>query len=383
MDFSLTDEQQADRGPGRTRSSATSSTHERLQALEARRRAALRPRAVGGARQGRPARHRPARGRTAARASASSRPCLVLEQVGRTVAPVPYLADRRARRAADRASSAPTRSRQALPARRRRRRAACSPRRSSRPAPTRCARRRPPAPTATAGVLDGAKTCVPAGAASPTACLVPGRDRRRRRRPVPRRPVRRRRQPASARTRTIGHARGPPRRSTACASAATPCSATRSAAPTVVAWIVERATAALCAIAIGVCERGAAHHRRVHEDPRAVRPAHRHVPGRRPARRRRLHRHRGRSASPRWQAAWRLAEGLPADRARSRSPSSGPPRAASASCTPRSTCTAASASTATTRCTATSSGPSSSSSPSAAPRRSCSSSGEILADEPV
>ena len=46
-----------------------------------------------------------------------------------------------------------------------------------------------------------------------------------------------------------------------------------------------------------------------------------------------------------WQAIWRLVRGAARRRPRSRWRSSGPPRAASASCTPRSTCTAAWAST--------------------------------------
>jgi 3-oxocholest-4-en-26-oyl-CoA dehydrogenase beta subunit len=65
-----------------------------------------------------------------------------------------------------------------------------------------------------------------------------------------------------------------------------------------------------------------------------------------------------------WQAAWRLA--CPAG-PRSPPPSSGPPTRATASRTPRCTCTAAWASTWTTRCTATSPPPSGPSSRSAAP----------------
>ena len=92
---------------------------------------------------------------------------------------------------------------------------------------------------------------------------------------------------------------------------------------------------------------------RVHQDARAVRQAHRHLPGRGPAGRRRLRRHRG-------HPAHRLAGGL-ADRPRGcpptrrwPSPSSGRPTAASGWSTPPSTSTAGWASTATTRCTGTS-----------------------------
>ena len=82
----------------------------------------------------------------------------------------------------------------------------------------------------------------------------------------------------------------------------------------------------------------------------------RHLPGRRPPDRRRLHRHRGDAPH---RPPGRLAPGR---RARPpptswSSPSSGRPRAPSAWCTPPSTCTAASASTSTTRSTATSGGP--------------------------
>ena len=93
---------------------------------------------------------------------------------------------------------------------------------------------------------------------------------------------------------------------------------------------------------------------RVHEDPGAVRQAHRHVPGRGPTGRRRLRRHRG---HPAHRLAGRLADrrGSAGRPARWPWPSSGPPTGASGWFTPPSTCTAGWAWTATTRCTATSS----------------------------
>ena len=83
------------------------------------------------------------------------------------------------------------------------------------------------------------------------------------------------------------------------------------------------------------------------------------------------------------QAAWRLSEGLDAARRADDRQVLGRRRRASGSSTPPSTCTAASASTSTTRSTATSGGPRSSSSPSAGrARRSCAS-GASLATQPV
>ena len=95
--------------------------------------------------------------------------------------------------------------------------------------------------------------------------------------------------------------------------------------------------------------RGAAAHRRARLGTRAVRPEDRDVPGGRAARRRRLHRHRGDHADgPAGGVAARRRSRPPTRRSTPRS--SGRPRAASASRTPRSTCTAASASTPSTRC---------------------------------
>ena len=94
-------------------------------------------------------------------------------------------------------------------------------------------------------------------------------------------------------------------------------------------------------------------HRRVHEGPRAVRPADRVVPGGEPAGRRRLHRHRGRAAH---RVAGRVAARPRAARGgagRHRQVLGGRGRAARRA-RRATTCTAAWASTATTRCTATS-----------------------------
>ena len=79
----------------------------------------------------------------------------------------------------------------------------------------------------------------------------------------------------------------------------------RARARAIVAWI-ERARdrGALLRSALGVLRGGAAAHGRVHQDAQAVRSADRDVPGRRPARRRRLHRHRG---DPPDRVAGRLA----------------------------------------------------------------------------
>jgi alkylation response protein AidB-like acyl-CoA dehydrogenase len=136
----------------------------------------------------------------------------------------------------------------------------------------------------------------------------------------------------------------------------------------IVAWIELRATAALCALAVGVCAE-ALHltaeytkTRKQFDQPIAT--------------------FRSGSARP-TPSSTRRACGSPRSRqpgastrgSRPRRPwrrrSSGPRRAAPASCAPRSTCTVASASTASTRCTATTRTRGSSSSGWAAPRRSC------------
>ena len=66
----------------------------------------------------------------------------------------------------------------------------------------------------------------------------------------------------------------------------------RTTAATIVDWITDRAIAALCSIQAGVCDDGAAAHGDVRVRARAVRLEDRHVPSRRAADRRRLHRHR-------------------------------------------------------------------------------------------
>ena len=113
----------------------------------------------------------------------------------------------------------------------------------------------------------------------------------------------------------------------------------------VIDCITEFATTALCIEEAGVCAVGAGAHRRVHQDAGAVRQADRHLPGRRAARRGRLRRHRGDQAHG---VAGRGAPGRRACRRRPRwrSPSTGPPREASVSCTRRRTSTAVWASTA-------------------------------------
>ena len=111
-------------------------------------------------------------------------------------------------------------------------------------------------------------------------------------------------------------------------------------------------------------------HRELHEDPRAVRSTDRIVPGRQPARGRRVHRHRS-------GAAHGLAGGmatryrLACRRTGRRSPSSGRARARSVSCTRRTISTVGWASIATTRSTATSCSRSSSSCHSVRRRRRC------------
>ncbi len=64
----------------------------------------------------------------------------------------------------------------------------------------------------------------------------------------------------------------------------------------VVAFVTDHATAALCVLEAGACATALALTGRVRQDPRAVRQAHRHLPGGRPAGRRRLCRRRGRAA---------------------------------------------------------------------------------------
>ncbi len=195
--------------------------------------------------------------------------------------------------------------------------------------------------------LDGEKRAGPAAHVA-DRILVPARTGDERVRRVPRRPARRRR-----------HARDAPRRRRASRWSTVRLDGVRVAASrarrrrdggTDDRGLDHRAARRRSVRdAGGRLRRGAAPHRRARVRARAVRPEDRDVPGRRAARRRRVHRHRGDPLTAR-QAAWRLAEGRRRRRGARTSPSSGPPRAASASRTPRSTCTAASASTSTTRC---------------------------------
>ena len=109
----------------------------------------------------------------------------------------------------------------------------------------------------------------------------------------------------------------------------------------VVDCITELATTALCVQEAGVCARRPRADGRVHQDAGAVREADRHLPGRGPAGRRRLCRHRGHPAHG--LAGGLAAGGGPAGRRpRWRWPSTGRPRAASVWSTPPRTCTAAS-----------------------------------------
>ena len=125
-----------------------------------------------------------------------------------------------------------------------------------------------------------------------------GADRRhRRRRPLRGRSRVRRRRPSSARTPPAAS----PRRGSSCSGAP----AERLAGPEGVTWLVEHAQAAMCVMAAGACAAALELTANVHEEPRAVRPADRDVPGGQPARRRRLHRHRG-------GAAHRVAGGVAA-----------------------------------------------------------------------
>ena len=108
-------------------------------------------------------------------------------------------------------------------------------------------------------------------------------------------------------------------------------------------WLVARARRAVRAAARRR-GAGAGADRGVRAEPGAVRPADRQLPGGGPAPRRRLHRRRG---GPADDVAGGLAAGRPACRATPRSPrpSSGPPTRATGSRTPPCTCTAAWAST--------------------------------------
>ena len=279
--------------------------------------------------------------------------CLLLEQVGAAVAPVPVW---------------PTLVLGALPVARvrQRRRSASAGCRASRPATPSSPRRwwscpaRSPAAPATRAVrdgagwrLDGVKDCVPAAhlaAAHPRARA----HRRRAGRRLPRRPVAPRASRSSGRWPPTASRRRASR-SRACASAPTPCSAIRRRGGAIVEWLVDRALLGLCALELGVVERALRITAQYTTERKQFDRPDRQLPGRAAARRRRLDRRRG---DPPDDLAGRLAARRRAAGARrgARWRSSGRRRPGTASRTPRSTSTAASASTSTTRSTATTCG---------------------------
>ena len=299
MDFAFSEEQQA-LADLAAQILGDQSTHERLKELEASATTYFDREPVGGARQGRPARHRAARGRRRRRPRLprglrwSSSRSAARSRRSRT-------SPRRARRRCRSPSSAPTSS-----ARR------CCPASSTASGPHRGARPRP----------------------APARCAADDRRRRRRRLAARRREglrARRRRSPTAS---LVPAPRRPTDVVICSSSTSTGAGVTRERQDTnhgpargaltldgveVAADDVARARPtgrrdprldrrARDRRAVRDRHRrlrgGPAHHRRVHQDPRAVRPADRHVPGRRPARGRRLHRHRG---HPAHRLAGRLA----------------------------------------------------------------------------
>ena len=299
MDFTLNEEQ---------------SRHRRARRQDPRRplraRRAAGPRAVGradprggvgGAGRGRPARRRPAR--------VGRRRRLRHPRGG---------ADRRAgrppRRAGARTCRRHRRRAGCWPSRRRRRTTSCSARRRRRR--RRCCRRRcrdgagrsrlGPDTTATATAADRRDAASCPGRRRPTRSLVAasGDDGERRRSTSSTRGdgVDRRR-----RGRHVGPAAGAPSSSPAppatglgdaeAVDRGSRGSPPRSSAPP---WPA-------------LCEGATAHHRRVRDRARAVRHEDRHLPGRRPAHGRRLHRHPGRAAHRPCRPRGGSAEGLPAD----------------------------------------------------------------------
>ena len=356
MDFDLTDEQQATIEVA-AKLLADKSTPDGLRALEQRRRPALRPRPVGGHGRRRTARHRGARGARRRRARACSSSASCCEEVGRRTAPVPALATL-AFGGLPVARFGTAEQQAALAAR-----LAAGTLVPDRGA-GRAARRPAGADHGTAKpdgdgwVLDGTQD-QRAGRADRRPLARAGRHRRRTAsacsssRPTPR---------ASTRT-----APGHDHRHARCAGDARRGAGRRRRRPrpdrrrrSVLRWLRRARHRRRLRGDGGPDRRGGAHHRRVHDQPRAVRPADRHLPGGGPAGRRRLRR------QPRHPAhdapgGVALSAGRTRPAARSRSPSTGPSPAASGSSTRPPTCTAASASTATTRCTATSCWPSSSS----------------------
>ena len=321
---------------------------------------------------------------TAAAATACSRPCLMLEQVGRTVAPVPFLATlvlgalpaRRFGSDAQRAALLPG----VIAGRCRAHRGAG--RAGRRPAARRCpttpatARRRRLAPRRREGVRRRPAT-------SPTAMLVPATHRRR---PTSRCSSSTRTPTASRSSATVADQPASrvstlrPRRASVVGADAL--AGRRGEGAEIVAWITDRAA--------GRALRRAG--RRLRSSPARSPPRTRPsasssalkiatfqaVAQRRPTPTSTPRR----SGSPPGRPRGGSPRACPPTR-RWPSPSSGPPRARSGWCTPPSTCTAASASTSTTRSTATSAGPRPTSSPSAAVPATCWSLGARLASEPV
>ena len=174
MDFSFNEEQQAIAGPGRADPRGPVDPRAPARSIEADGRR-VRPRAVGRARRGRPARHRRARGRRRERARLRRAVPDCSSRSGRTSAPVPCLGDVVLGALADRA----VRHRRAASA------AACrawspasrsSPRRWPRRAPTRSRPTTDGPPTATAGAST-ARRCACPPAAVADARARPGRDR--------------------------------------------------------------------------------------------------------------------------------------------------------------------------------------------------------------
>ena len=278
MDFSLTDEQQAIADLS-TQLLADQATPTRIKELEDDRRAGLRPRAVGQAGRRQPAGRghprgpgrpglRPGRAGPAARAGRAAPwpPSPLLATLAYGAAPIAQFGtDAAARRpAARRGRPATTVLTAAL----------VEPLGD----PLRPDHHRQPADDG-GWVLDGSKTCVPAGLVADrvlvSATTPDGRvglfvvdpTRRRRRPPAP--------------GHHHPHPRGPARARPACTWAPTPWSdrSTREATTRVVA---DRARHRGHLLGHDRGGRGrAAPDRRLHHHPRAVRPAHRHLPGRR------------------------------------------------------------------------------------------------------
>ena len=279
--------------------------------------------------------------------------CLLLEQVGAAVAPVPVwpalvlgaLPIAEFGSAAQRAALAPAG-----------RRRGGDPHRRAVELPA----EDPAAPTARAvrdGAgwrLDGVKDCVPAAHLA-AAMLVPARTGEGQVGVLPGRAVARRgvtlerqiatnREPQARLTLERGARRGRRRARRPRAGASDRRVARRPRAPR---------RCARCEL--GVVGARAAHHRAVHHRAQAVRSPHRHLPGGAAARRRRVHRRR---VDPPHHLAGRLAARRRAARERGGPGGEvlGRRRRDTASSTPRSTSTVASASTWTTRSTATTSG---------------------------